>query len=108
MLSWLCLSAAILLEVAGTTSMKLSDGFSKLWPSVLIFVFYGLSFAALTVALKRMELSLAYTVWAGVGTALVALIGVLHFQESFTALKAASIGLIILGVIGLKLAGMER
>lgn len=108
MQSWLFLAAAILLEVAGTTSMKLSEGFTRLWPSVLLFVFYGLSFVALTVALKRLELGVAYTVWAGVGTALVALIGIFHFQESFTLLKAASMGLILLGVIGLNLAGVQR
>jgi small multidrug resistance pump len=70
MQAWVYLSAAILLEVAGTTSMKLSQGFTRTLPSVLIFVFYALSFVALTLALKRLELSVAYVIWAGVGTAL--------------------------------------
>jgi small multidrug resistance pump len=104
MQSWLFLAAAILLEVAGTTSMKLADGFTKPWPSALLFVFYACSFVALTGALKHLELSVAYTVWAGLGTALVALIGVVHFQETFTLLKAVSMILIVAGVIGLSLA----
>lgn len=99
----LILACAILLEVAGTTCMKLSDGFTKLAPSVLIFVFYGLSFAALTYALKFIDLSVAYAVWAGVGTAIIAVIGVAHFGEAISATRVISICLIILGVIGLNL-----
>src|SRR3989338_1998353 len=71
-MSWLLL--AIVLEVCGTTSMKLSEGFAKLLPSILIFVFYGLSFASLTIALKSIDVSIAYAVWSGVGTALIAAI----------------------------------
>jgi small multidrug resistance pump len=102
--AWVFLAAAILLEVAGTSSMKLSQGFSKFWPSLLIFVFYSLSFTALTFALKRIDLSVAYAVWAGLGTALIALIGVVLFEEPFSAIKMASIGLIVMGVVGLNLA----
>jgi len=105
---WLYLLFAILLEVAGTTSMKLSEGFSRLLPSVLIFVFYGLSFVALTFALKRIDLGTAYAIWAGIGTALVAAIGMTWFKEPATALKLASICLIIAGVVGLHLSGAER
>jgi len=107
MQSWMFLAAAILLEVAGTTSMKLADGFSKFWPSVLVFVFYFLSFAALTFALKRIELGVAYAVWAGLGTALIAMIGIVFFKEPLSVLKAASIVLIIVGVGGLNLARTE-
>jgi len=103
--AWIFLAAAILLEVAGTSSMKLAEGFSKFWPSVLIFVFYSLSFTALTFALKRIDLGVAYAVWAGIGTALIALIGVMLFKEPFSVLKMVSIGLIVIGVAGLNLAG---
>lgn len=103
--AWLLLAAAILLEVAGTSAMKLSEGFSKFWPSTLIFVFYSLSFTALTFALKRIDLGVAYAIWAGIGTALIALIGVALFEESFGVLKLVSIGLIVIGVAGLNLAG---
>ncbi len=95
------LIAAILLEVGGTTCMKLSAGFSKLVPSALIFVFYGLSFAALTLALKKIDVSIAYAIWSGVGTALISVIGLVLFGEAMTPLKTISIILIIAGVVGL-------
>jgi small multidrug resistance pump len=102
--AWLYLTASIIFEVAGTTSMKLSDGFSRLVPSVLIFVFYGISFYAFTLALKKMDLSVAYAVWAGSGTALVAIIGMIWFNDSVTALKLVCLGLVIIGVTGLNYA----
>jgi small multidrug resistance pump len=101
---WFFLIGAIALEVAGTTSMKLSEGFTKLVPSVLLFVFYVASFVALTLALKKIEVSVAYAVWAGVGTALIAAIGILYFREAVTALKLVSLGFIIVGVVGLNLS----
>lgn len=104
-LAWLWLAAAIGLEVAGTVSMKLSDGFRHLVPSVLIFVFYAAAFTALNLALRRLDLSVAYAVWAGVGTALVAGVGILFFREPATVLRLVSIALIIFGVIGLNAAG---
>jgi small multidrug resistance pump len=102
---WLYLALAILLEVAGTTSMKLSAGFTRLGPSLLIFPFYAASFTALTFALRRIEIGIAYAIWSGVGTALISLIGIVAFREPSTSLKLASIGLIIMGVVGLNLAG---
>jgi small multidrug resistance pump len=104
-MTWLFLALAILLEVAGTTCMKLSDGFTKMVPSILLFVFYTLSFGMLTLALKRIDVSVAYAVWSGVGTALIATIGVLWFKEPMTALKLISLALIIIGVVGLNLGG---
>src|SRR4030095_3853993 len=105
---WLYLALAIVLEVSGTTCMKLSVGFSKLAPSILIFVFYTLSFVMLTMALRKIDVSVAYAVWSGVGTALIATIGVFWFNEPATALKLISLGLIILGVVGLNLGGGAR
>jgi small multidrug resistance pump len=102
---WLFLIVAIFLEVAGTTSMKLSEGFARVLPSVFIFVFYGLSFAGLTLALKRIDVSVAYAIWSGLGTALITGIGLAYFREPVTPLKIVSIGLIILGVVGLNLDG---
>ena len=105
---WLILVGAIVLEVAGTTSMKLSEGFTKLVPSVLIFVFYAASFVAFTFALKKIEVSVAYAVWSGIGTALITLIGIWYFREAATALKFVSILLIIVGVVGLNLSGSKQ
>ena len=104
-MTWLYLALAILLEVCGTTCMKLSEGFTRMVPSILIFVFYTLSFGMLTLALKRIEVSVAYAVWSGVGTAFIATIGVLWFKEPATAMKLISLGLIIIGVVGLNLSG---
>ncbi|MBD2519343.1 multidrug efflux SMR transporter [Nostoc sp. FACHB-973] len=100
-ISWIYLIAAIIFEVSGTICMKLSEGFTKIVPSVLIFVFYGLCLTFLTLALKRIEVSVAYSVWAGLGTILVAMIGMIWFRESATFTKLISISLIIIGVIGI-------
>lgn len=105
---WLALAAAIVLEVSGTVSMKLSDGLSRPLPTILIFVFYAASFAILAMALKRIDVSVAYSIWAGVGTALIAIIGVLYFKEPFSLLKGVSIVLIIVGVIGLNMSGTNH
>jgi len=105
---WLFLVGAIVLEVAGTTSMKLSEGFSRAVPSVLIFVFYGASFVGLTLALKKIDVSVAYAVWSGIGTALVAVIGIVYFRETVTGLRVASILLIIAGVVGLNLSVAQQ
>jgi len=102
MLYWLCLAGAILLEIAGTTSMKLSQGFTRTLPSILLFVFYALSFALMTIAVKRIDMSVSYAIWSGVGTLLIALIGVLWFREQLSAIQIASMVLFIAGVIGLR------
>jgi small multidrug resistance pump len=102
MLYWLCLAGAIALEIAGTVSMKLSHGFSRPLPSVLLFVFYAMSFFLMTIAVKRIDMSVSYAIWSGVGTATIALIGVMWFRESLTWVQVASIVAIVAGVIGLR------
>lgn len=99
--AWGLLSVAILFEVAGTTCMRLSEGFSRMTPSVLIFVFYGVSFFLNTFIIRTLGLSVVYAVWSGVGTVLTAVIGCLVFREPATALKLVSIGLVVVGVFGL-------
>ena len=101
---WVLLTAAIVPEVAGTTNMKLSEGFTRPLPSVLIFVFYGLSFTAFTFALKKLDLSMSYAIWAGAGTALIAAIGIIWFKEPVSALKLGSVVLIIVGIVGLNMS----
>ena len=101
---WLLLFAAILLEVAGITSMKLSRGFAEPIPSMAVPVFYVLSAAAVILALKRLDLSVTYAIWSGVGTALAATIGIAYFREPVTLFKLASLALVVLGVVGLSLA----
>ena len=94
---------AIIFEVAGTTSMKLSSGFSKILPSVLVFVFWILALTFTTLALKKLDVSFVYPVWSGMGIIFVTVIGVFYFQESLPPLKIISILFIIIGVIGLNL-----
>jgi len=96
------LMLAIVLEVAGITSMKFAEGFTKLTPSILLFVFYIASFYCLTMSLKRLEVSLAYAIWSGLGTLLIAVLGVFCFHETMNVIKAISLFLIVIGVIGLK------
>jgi small multidrug resistance pump len=103
MKEWIYMALAILMEVCGTTSMKLSAGFTRLIPSMLIFIFYGLAFTMLTLALKKLDVSIAYAVWSGLGTALIAIIGFVVFREPITLVKVISLTLIILGVIGLRI-----
>lgn len=102
---WLYLTMAIILEVSGTTCMKLSQGFTKTVPSIFMLSFYLLSLGLLTIALKKIDVSVAYAIWSGLGTALIASVGILWFKEPLTALKIISIGLIIIGVVGLNLSG---
>ena len=103
---WFYLAMAIVLEVMGTTCMKLSEGFTRLIPSVLVFLLYGVSFAFMILALKKMELGVVYAIWAGLGTAMIALIGIVWFQESVSLMKIVSILFIVLGVVGLHLSQM--
>ena len=98
---WFYLIIAILLEVSGTSCMKFSDGFSKLVPTLFIFIFYGLSFSFLSLALKVLPIALTYAIWSGVGTAAITVIGVLWFGEGINAIKLISLLLIIIGVAGL-------
>ena len=99
--AWSVRAVAILFEVAGTTCTRLSEGFSRLTPSVLMFAFYAVSFALNTMVIRTLGLSVVYAVWSGVGTVLTAMIGYLYFKEPATAMKLASAGLIVIGVFGL-------
>jgi small multidrug resistance pump len=107
LLPWILLLAAILLEVAGITSMKLSRGFSEPLPSLAVPIFYICSAAAVILALKWLDLSVTYAIWSGVGTALAAMIGITYFREPMTLFKLASLALVILGVVGLSLAARQ-
>lgn len=103
-MKWLILSVGILFEVLGTICMKYADGFTKLWPSVLVFLFYGISLAVLVFVLEKMEVSIAYAIWASAGTALIAIIGMLFYHEQVSLIKVLSIAFIILGILGLELS----
>ena len=102
-MSWIYLIIAIITEVIGTTNMKLSQGFTKVMPSILMVVFYIICFAFMNLALKKLDVSITYAIWSGVGTALIAAIGIFYFKEPATAIKIGSIALIVIGVVGLAL-----
>jgi small multidrug resistance pump len=102
---WTYLALAILFEVAGTTCMKLSAGFSKPLPSLLMGLFYCTCFYFLTLCLKKVDLSVAYAIWSGVGMALIGAIGAVYFREPITLLKVVGTLAIIGGVVALNVAG---
>lgn len=103
-MSWFYLVIAITTEVAGTVFMKLSDGLTRVIPVILMFVLYAISFAFLALCLKKMDVSVVYAIWSGLGTALITIVGFMVFKEPANALKVASIALIIIGVVGLNLS----
>ncbi|MGL1893805.1 MAG: multidrug efflux SMR transporter [Spirochaetaceae bacterium] len=102
-MGWLFLGLTIVSEVTGTTMMKLSEGYTKLIPSILSFVFYLGALALLTMTLKYLGMGISYAIWSGVGIVLVTIIGYLFFKEQITIQKIVFISLILFGVIGLKL-----
>ena len=101
----LLLSFAIVTEVAATVALRFTDGFTRVVPSTVVVLGYGISFWLLALVLRELSLSTTYAVWSAAGTALIAVVGVFAFGEPATALKLASLGLIILGVVGLNMAG---
>lgn len=106
-MAWLMLAATIVFEVSGTTLLKISRGFQEFWPTIGAFACWGLALAGLNLTLKHIELSIAYAIWSGAGTALVAMVGILWFREAASLLKLVSLALIIVGVVGLQLASRE-
>lgn len=99
MTGWLLLIAAIIFEVFGTVAMKLSDGFTKLFPTISLFVFYTISLGLLTLTLKYIEVGTAYAVWSGLGTFLIAVAGILIFNEIVNVPKVIGLISIIFGVV---------
>ena len=102
--SWLVLAVAIACEVAGTVFMKLSESLTKwIWiPPMLVA--YILALLGLALALRTIEVGIAYAVWAACGTALIALVGIVFFDESLSLIKIVAILMVIAGVVGLNLA----
>ncbi|MFD3929983.1 DMT family transporter [Streptomyces sp. NPDC058614] len=104
-MGYMLLAGAIAAEVAATTAMKYSDGFSKLWPSLVTLVGYVIAFALLAQTLKTVSVGTAYAIWAGAGTAVIAAIGMMFLGEGLSAAKLGGIALIIGGVVLLNLGG---
>ncbi|WFE68909.1 SMR family transporter [Thiomicrospira sp. R3] len=99
---WILLSLAIVSEVIGTSALKLSDGFTKLMPSLVVLVGYGLAFYLLSLTLKQIPIGVAYAIWAGAGIALITLIGWIVFKQTLDLAAVLGIALIISGVVVLQ------
>ncbi|CAM4195072.1 multidrug efflux SMR transporter [Nocardiopsis rhodophaea] len=103
---WILLLGAIAAEVTGTISLRLSDGFTKLVPSLVTLAGYGTAFWLLAQVLKQgMNIGVAYGVWSALGVALIAIIGALFLGENLTWVQMAGIGLVIVGVLALEMGG---
>jgi small multidrug resistance pump len=101
----LLLALAIASEVAATVSLRYAHGFTEPLPSVVVVAGYAVSFWLLALVLKELSVGTTYAIWAGAGTAVIAVIGMVALGEPATALKLASLALIIAGVVGLNLSG---
>ena len=101
--SWIILFFAGLFEISWAIGLKFSHGFSKLLPSVLTVIGMILSFIFLSMALKKLPLSIAYAVWTGIGIAGTSILGILIFHESVSFFKIFFVSLIVIGIIGLRL-----
>ncbi len=97
---YLLLALAVIAEVTATISLKLSEGFSKLGPSIVVVAGYAVAFVALAYVLKAgVPISVAYAIWAAAGVALVAAIGIVFFKEPVNLAVVAGLGLVIGGVV---------
>jgi len=104
--TYLVLLCAIFAEVAATSLLKSTEGFTRLWPTVICLVGYAVSFALLAASISRgMQTEVAYALWSAIGTATIVLIAVLFLGSSISVTKIAGIGLIIAGVVTLNLSG---
>jgi small multidrug resistance pump len=100
--AWILLFAAISGDVVASAALKASHGLSRLWPSVLVIISYLISFYLFSVSLKTLPLSLAYPIWAGIGTVATVIVGAFLWNETLDFRHILAIGLIIVGVIILK------
>lgn len=103
MKNWLFLGLAIAAEVAATSALKASDGFSRLLPSAVVVLGYGLAFYLLSLTLRSIPVGVAYAVWAGLGTALIAIAGWWLYGQRLDAAAIIGIGFIIAGVLVMNL-----
>ena len=102
--AWLLLAASVLAEVLGTIALRHADGFTRLIPALLTAALYALAIWLMALSVRQLDVGVAYAVWAGAGTALIAIIGMLAFGESAHALRLLGIAMIIAGVVTLNLS----
>jgi quaternary ammonium compound-resistance protein SugE len=103
-MAWVLLLIAGLLEIVWAIGLKYTEGFTRLWPSVLTLVAMTGSVVLLGIAMKSLPVGTSYAVWVGVGAVGTAILGIVLFGESANAGRLLSLGLIVAGIVGLKLA----
>jgi small multidrug resistance pump len=106
MMAYLFLMAAIATEVAGTSLLKTTDGFSRLIPTVVCLTAYAISFAFMAQAVKHVPVGILYALWSGIGTAAIVCIGVAFLGQSINAMSIVGIGVIVAGVVVVNLGGV--
>lgn len=104
-MAWLLVVLAGLLETGFAVCLKMSHGFTKLWPTIAFALFALSSFGLLTLALRKLEVGPAYAVWTGIGAAGTVIYGMLFLDEGVSVVKIVAVVLIIAGVVGLNIAG---
>ena len=100
---WLTLAIAIVAEVIGTTALKASDGFTRLWPSAVVVVGYGVSFYCMSLVLRSIPVGITYAVWSGLGIVLISLVAFAVYGQRIDLAGLIGMGLIIAGVLVLNL-----
>jgi small multidrug resistance pump len=108
MMGWLFLIMTIVLEVGGTIAAKQANGFTNLVASTWTILFYILSFICLTIAMKNIEMSIAYPIWTGVAILTTSVLGIVLFHESMNVAKGCSIFFLTLGLVGLTMGGQSH
>jgi quaternary ammonium compound-resistance protein SugE len=103
-MAWLLVIVAGFLETGFAICLKLSHGFTRLWPTIAFAIFAMSSFGLLTLSLRKLDVGPAYAVWTGIGASGTAIYGMIFLGEVASTLKMVSIGLVIAGVIGLQLS----
>jgi small multidrug resistance pump len=98
-MEWVILYVAVLFEVAATTALKASESFTRLIPSLIVIVGYGVSFYLMSLALNKIPLAVVYAVWSALGIALISIVGAIRYGESLDAPAVAGLVMIVGGVI---------
>jgi quaternary ammonium compound-resistance protein SugE len=106
-MSWIFLIAAALFEIVWAMGLKYTEGFTRLWPTVGTVAAMIVSVVLLAMASKQLPIGTAYAVWTGIGAAGAVIFGIVLFKDPATPMRLACVGMILMGVVGLKLAGAE-
>jgi quaternary ammonium compound-resistance protein SugE len=105
-MAWLLLLVAAMFEVAFALTIKLTDGFTRLWPSLAVVVLGGISVVLLSRTLDRLPVGTAYAAWTGLGAVGTVVLGVVLYDEPVTVSRVVGIGLVLAGVVGLRLTSV--